>query len=92
VDEVMGAPPDFADAYRMLNSVAIFPNIQDALPLTLGSFKTRIVEEGYRLLDQANPNDVFEQLLPPGPLLLDQRRVPEAVRRIREEGQERHDH
>ena len=70
VDEVMGAPPDFADAYRMLNSVAIFPNIQDALPLTLGSFKTRIVEEGYRLLDQANPNDVFEQLLPPGPLFL----------------------
>jgi hypothetical protein len=70
LDELISAPPDFADAYRMLNSVAIFPNIQDALPLNLGAFKTTIVEEGYRLLDQANPDAVFEQLLPPGPLYL----------------------
>lgn len=70
VDQLMGAPPDFADAYRMLNSVGIFPNVQDALPLALGAFKARIVEEGYRLLDQASPDSVFEQLLPPGPLYL----------------------
>jgi hypothetical protein len=70
VDELMSAPPDFADAYRMLNSVAIFPNVADALPLSLGAFKTRIVAEGYRLLDQANPDAVLEQLLPPGPLYL----------------------
>ena len=70
IDQVMGAPPDFADAYRMLNSVGIFPNVQDALPLNLGSFKTRIVEEGYRLLDELDPDSVFEQVLPEGPLYL----------------------
>ena len=70
VDQLLGAPPDFADAYRMLNSVGIFPNVQDALPLNLGAFKTRILEEGYKLLDQTNPDNVFEQLLPPGPLYL----------------------
>jgi hypothetical protein len=70
VDQLMGAAPDFADAYRMLNSVGVFPNVQDTLPLNLGAFKTRIVEQGYRLLDQLNPDNVFEQLLPEGPLYL----------------------
>jgi hypothetical protein len=34
-------------------------------PLNLGAFKTRILSEGYKLLDQADPDKVFEQLLPP---------------------------
>jgi hypothetical protein len=70
VKELFGAAPDFADAYRILNSVGIFPKVQDALPLALGGFKTKILEEGYRLLDEANPTKVFEQLLPEGPLYL----------------------
>jgi hypothetical protein len=69
-DILRGAPPDFADAYRMINSSGIFPNVQDALPLALGSFQTKILAEGYRLLDQADPDKVFEQLLPEGPLYL----------------------
>lgn len=68
--ELFGAPPDFADAYRILNSVGIFPKVQDALPLALGAFKTKIIEEGYRLVDDANPAKVFEQVLLEGPVYL----------------------
>jgi hypothetical protein len=70
VDQVLGAPPDFADAYRLVNSSGIFPLVQDALPLALGAFRTKILDEGYKLLDQADPNKVFEQVLPEGPLYL----------------------
>lgn len=70
VDQLLGAPPDFADAYRLVKTKGIFPNVQDALPLALGAFRTRIIPEGYKLLDPANPAKVFEQLLPKGPLKL----------------------
>jgi hypothetical protein len=70
LDQLLGAAPDFADAYRIINSAGIFPNVQDALPLNLGAFTTKILSEGYRLLDQADPDKVFEQILPPGPLYL----------------------
>ncbi|MEA2600136.1 MAG: hypothetical protein QOF89_1128 [Acidobacteriota bacterium] len=70
VDQLLSAPPDFADAYRIVNSPGIFPNVQDALPLALGAFQTKILAEGYRLLDPADPAKVFEQKLPEGPLFL----------------------
>jgi len=70
IQELKGLAPDFADAYRLINSKGIFPNIQDALSLTLGSFKTQILAEGYKLLDQADPAKVFQQVLPDGPLYL----------------------
>jgi hypothetical protein len=70
VDQLLGAPPDYADAYRLVNTKGIFPNVQDAVPLALGAFKTSIIKEGYKLIDQANPASVFEQLLPAGPLKL----------------------
>ena len=70
VAELKSAAPDFADAYRLVNTKGIFPNIQDALPLALGAFKTKIVAEGYKLLDEANPAKVFEQILPKDPLYL----------------------
>jgi hypothetical protein len=70
VKELKSAAPDFADAYRLVNSKGIFPNIQDALPLALGAYTTRILPEGYKLLDQANPAKVFEQILPKDPLYL----------------------
>jgi hypothetical protein len=69
-NQLLGAPPDFADAYRLLNTKGIFPRVQDAVPLTLGAFQTRIIAEGYRLLDPGNPAKVFEQALPEGPLYL----------------------
>jgi hypothetical protein len=70
IRELKGAAPDFADSYRLLNSKGIFPNVQDALPLNLGPFKTKILAEGYRLLDEADPAKVFDQVLPDGPLYL----------------------
>jgi hypothetical protein len=69
-DRLFGAAPDFADAYRLVGSSGIFPNVQDALPLSFGTFQTKIIAEGYKLLDPADPNKVFEQLLPEGPLYL----------------------
>jgi len=40
------------------------------VPLVLGAFKTRIIDTGYKLLDEANPGKVLEQVLPKGPLYL----------------------
>ncbi len=70
VDDLLSATPDFADAYRIVNTKGIFPNVQDTIPLLLNNFKPKILEEGYRLLDQLNPDAVFEQIMPPGPLYL----------------------
>ena len=70
VKQLFGEAPDFADAYRIVKSVAVFPNVQDAVPLVLGTFKTQIIAEGYRLIDQANPGKVFDQVMPAGPLFL----------------------
>jgi len=71
VSTLLSEAPDFADAYRIVKSPGIFPNVQDALPLALGAFQTKIIAEGYRLLDVANPAAVFEQKnLPAGPLFL----------------------
>ena len=71
VDQLLGGvPPEFADSYRLINTKGIFPNVQDAVPLALGAFKTRIIDEGYKLLDELNPTAALEQLLPPGPLRL----------------------
>jgi hypothetical protein len=68
--ELLAEAPDFADAYRLINSKSLFPNVQDALPLNLGAFKTLILNEGYQLRDQGDPTKVFEQVLPEGPLYL----------------------
>jgi hypothetical protein len=70
IGQLLGAAPDFADPYRLVNTKGIFPNVQDAVSLTLGAFRTHIIPEGYKLLDQANPAKVFEQVLPAGPLKL----------------------
>jgi hypothetical protein len=65
-----GGAPDFADAYRIVNSAGIFPTVQDALPLALGTFQTKILAEGYKLVDQIDPTKVFELQLPDTPLYL----------------------
>ena len=70
VDQLLGAAPDFADSYRLINTKGIFPNVKDAVPLVLGAFKTKIIDEGFKLLDEANPGKVLEQVLPKGPLYL----------------------
>ena len=67
LDELLSETPDFSDAYRMLNSAGIFPNLQDAIPLNWAAMQTKIIEEGYHLLDELNPEQVFEKALPDGP-------------------------
>lgn len=70
VQELRSAPPDFSDAYRLINTKGIFPNVQDAVPLALGSFATTIIPEGYKLVNTVNPLQPFTQALPKGPLRL----------------------
>jgi len=69
VDRLLSADPDFADAYRMVNSAGIFPNVHDAQSLTLNTFQTKILAEGYKFVDQIDPAKVFEHALG-GPLFL----------------------
>jgi hypothetical protein len=70
VDTLKSVAPDFADAYRIVNSTSVFPNVADALPLALGGFETKIIKEGYKLVDAVDPDKIFEQVLPRGPLFL----------------------
>src|SRR6185503_5211192 len=70
VKELKSAVPDFADAYRLVNSKGIFPKVQDAEALNLGAFKTKILDEGYKLLNEANPAEVFKHEMLKGPLIL----------------------
>jgi hypothetical protein len=45
--------------------------VKDALPLALGAFTVKILPDGYRLLNEASPAQVFQQKpLPEGPLYL----------------------
>lgn len=70
VSQLLGLQPDIADAYRILNSAGIFPNVQDALPLNLGSFQTQILAQGYKLVDPGDAAKAFQQKLPDTPLYL----------------------
>jgi hypothetical protein len=70
VSQLLSQPPDFADAYRILNSAGIFPNVQDAVSLALGSFQTQILEQGYKLVDPGDLGKTFQQKLPDTPLYL----------------------
>lgn len=68
--QLLGEAPDFADAYRLVNTKGIFPNVKDAVSLSLGAFTTSIIPEGYKLVDPGNPAGIFKQPLIPGPLKL----------------------
>jgi len=70
VNELKSAVPDFADAYRLVNTKGIFPKIQNAEALNLGAFKTKILAEGYKLLNEANPAETFQHQMQKGPLFL----------------------
>lgn len=70
VNELKSAVPDFADAYRLVNSKGIFPKVQDTEAMNLGAFKTKILAEGYKLLNEANPAEIFKHQMQKGPLFL----------------------
>ena len=55
--------PDLGDAYRLLNSKGVFPNL-DNLPtidLDAGGCVTKIIEQGYQMVDKA-ANNVLKSL------------------------------
>ena len=70
VDALQSLSPDFADAYRIVNSTSVFPNVADAVPLVLGRYETKIIKEGFKLVDAVQPDKIFEQVLARGPLYL----------------------
>ncbi len=58
--------PKIADAYRLLNSPGIFPKLKDVhdLNLSAANFDMNIIEQGYKLLNNINPLEKLEQLIP----------------------------
>ena len=55
----------FRRAYRIVNSKAIFPNVKDTSPAEPGRLQDQDPRsEGYKLVDAANPDKVFEQGCP----------------------------
>jgi hypothetical protein len=55
--------PDLGDAYRLLNSSGVFPNIDNlpSIDLDTAGCATRIIDEGYQMVDKA-ANNVLKQL------------------------------
>lgn len=68
VKQLKSAPPNFADAYRLVNTKGIFPKVQDTEVLNLGAFQTDILASGYKLVNPALPGTGFEHAMQKGPL------------------------
>ena len=63
--------PLMADAYRILNTNSIFPNLADTLPMDLSAqnLAVDIIEEGFKLANNG-VEEVLEQVFPDEPLFL----------------------
>ena len=68
VKQLKSEPPNFADAYRLVNTKGIFPKVQDTEVLNLGAFQTEILASGYKLVNPALPGTGFEHAMQKGPL------------------------
>ncbi len=73
---LLSEKPDFADAYHLLNSKGIFPNLQDitdTLDLDAQNIAVKVQKAGYKLIEkgtEALENSVgkaLQQVLPEGP-------------------------
>jgi len=79
IDQLFSNAPDFADAYRLVNTKGIFPNVADAAQLALGTFETKIIAEGYKLVDSIDPAKI--RASPAAwASLFDQRGLPQNLR------------
>jgi hypothetical protein len=69
VDVLKGSIPDFADAYRLMNSKGIFPKLEDLpkIDKLASDFEMKIRDEGYKLLNKLDPSKILEQVMPAGP-------------------------
>lgn len=70
-DILLSSKPDLADAYRLLNSKGIFPKLDGANPLPrldFSGFDMNVIDEGYKLLNNVDPDKILEQVLPEGPV------------------------
>ncbi len=70
--KLKGSIPDLADAYRLMNSKGIFPNVENLPKLDQigddpSKFGLQIIDEGYKLLHNTDVAKKLKQLLPPGP-------------------------
>jgi len=54
----------FADAYHLLNSTSIFPDITDIPDMDMSNFSLNVLQQGYKLLNNVNPGDILKQFLP----------------------------
>ncbi len=60
--------PDFADAYRLLDSKGIFPKLDKLPRLDFTGFDVNIEEGGFQLLNTLDPVKAFQQEMPAGPI------------------------
>lgn len=54
----------FADAYHLLNSTSIFPDLGDIPDMDMSKFSMNVLDQGYKLLNNINPGDILKQFLP----------------------------
>lgn len=54
----------FADAFHLLNSTGIFPNVGDVPPMDMTNYGLNILDKGYQLLNKLNPGQLLQQALP----------------------------
>ena len=92
VDQLQGAPPDYADAYRLVNTKGIFPNVQDAVAAGPRCIQDAHHQGGLQADRPGQPGQRVRTAAAGRSAQVDRRVVPEDLRRVPvcEERQERH--
>jgi hypothetical protein len=54
----------FADAFHLLNSTGIFPNVGDVPDMDMTNYGINILDKGYQLLNKIDPAKLLQQALP----------------------------
>ncbi|MDB5111825.1 MAG: hypothetical protein JWR67_2939, partial [Mucilaginibacter sp.] len=54
----------FADAFHLLNSTGIFPNVGDVPDMDMANYGINILDKGYQLLNKLDPAKMLQQALP----------------------------
>jgi hypothetical protein len=88
VQELLSETPDFADAYRMLNSAGIFPNLQDGIPLDLG-FQDQDHRGGFQAARRGRSDQGFGKSPARRAVVHHRRGIPQNLYRIRQARQGR---
>ncbi|HEY4326853.1 MAG TPA: hypothetical protein VGN20_22900 [Mucilaginibacter sp.] len=54
----------FADAFHLVNSTGVFPNVGDVPDMDMTKYGINILDKGYQLLNKVNPAEMLKQTLP----------------------------